>query len=85
TWAASGEIDIMEAVNLKAQSDAPGAQAGDGENRIYGSLHYGKVWPDNVYSGQGASLPNNINPADDFHTYAIEWEEGEIRWYVDNI
>jgi len=85
TWAASGEIDIMEAVNLKAQSDAPGAQAGDGENRIYGSLHYGKAWPDNVYSGQDASLPNNINPADDFHTYAIEWEEGEIRWYVDNI
>ncbi|EKO3922388.1 glycoside hydrolase family 16 protein [bacterium 19MO03SA05] len=85
TWAASGEIDIMEAVNLKAQSDAPGAQAGDQENRIYGSLHYGKTWPDNVYSGQGASLPNSINPTDDFHTYAIEWEEGEIRWYVDNI
>ncbi|WP_428774820.1 family 16 glycosylhydrolase [Vibrio sp.] len=85
TWAASGEIDIMEAVNLKTQSDAAGAQAGELENRIYGSLHYGKAWPDNVYSGQGASLPGNINPADDFHTYAIEWEEGEIRWYVDNI
>ncbi|MEZ8194576.1 glycoside hydrolase family 16 protein [Vibrio cortegadensis] len=85
TWAASGEIDIMEAVNLKTQSDAPGAKSGDLENRVYGSLHYGKKWPDNVYSGQGASLPNGINPADDFHTYAIEWEEGEIRWYVDNI
>jgi beta-glucanase (GH16 family) len=84
-WAASGEIDIMEAVNLKSQSDAPGAVKGDQESRTYGTLHYGKEWPDNAYSGQGASLPNGINPADDFHTYAIEWEEGEIRWYVDNI
>ncbi|WP_394149023.1 family 16 glycosylhydrolase [Vibrio maritimus] len=85
TWAASGEIDIMEAVNLKVQSDAPGAKEGNGENRIYGSLHYGKNWPDNVYSGQGATLPDGVNPADGFHTYAIEWEEGEIRWYVDNL
>ncbi len=85
TWAASGEIDIMEAVNLKTQSDAPNAKPGDEENRIYGSLHYGKKWPDNVYSGQGATLPEGVNPADGFHTYAIEWEEGEIRWYVDNL
>lgn len=85
TWAASGEIDIVEAVNLKTQSDAPGAKSGELENRIHGTLHYGKAWPDNVYSGIGVSLPGGINPADDFHTYAIEWEEGEIRWYVDNI
>lgn len=84
-WAASGEIDIMEAVNLKAQSDAPGAAPGALENRIYGTLHYGSYWPDNVLTGQAVTLPNNINPADDYHTYAIEWEEGEIRWYVDNI
>ncbi|SHO55758.1 glycoside hydrolase family 16 protein [Vibrio quintilis] len=85
TWAASGEIDMMEAVNLKTQSDAAGAKSGTPENRIYGSLHYGKAWPDNVYTGQGVSLPGGISPADGFHTYAIEWEEGEIRWYVDNI
>jgi beta-glucanase (GH16 family) len=23
------------------------------------------------------------NIADDFHTYAIEWEKDEIRWYYD--
>ncbi|USD68265.1 glycoside hydrolase family 16 protein [Vibrio sp. SCSIO 43136] len=85
TWAASGEIDIVEAVNLKAQSDAPQSNSGQVENRIYGTLHYGKQWPDNVHSGIGVELPNGINPADDFHNYAIEWEEGEIRWYVDNI
>jgi hypothetical protein len=27
----------------------------------------------------------NVNPADDFHEYAVEWEEDEIRWYVDGV
>lgn len=85
TWAASGEIDIVEAVNLGTQSDAPTAKQGDRENRIHGTLHYGRAWPDNVHTGIGVTLPGGVNPADEFHTYAIEWEEGEIRWYVDNI
>ncbi|CAH7463364.1 Beta-glucanase precursor [Vibrio chagasii] len=85
TWAASGEIDIMEAVNLNTLSDAAGAKNDDLESRVYGTLHYGRNWPDNVYKGQAAILPNGVNPTDGFHTYAIEWEEGEIRWYVDNI
>ena len=84
-WAASGEIDILEAVNLKTPSDEPGAADGELESRINGTLHYGKEWPNNVQSGQATHLPGNANPADDFHTYAIEWEEGEIRWYVDNV
>lgn len=77
-WPKSGEIDIIEAVNLKAST-----LEGTPENRVYGTLHYGKEWPDNVSSGQPYTLPDGVNPADDFHTYAIEWQEGEIRWYVD--
>ncbi|APE07784.1 glycosyl hydrolase family 16 [Alteromonas sp. RW2A1] len=77
-WPRSGEIDIMEAVNLKA-ADIDG----NPENHIYGTLHYGQEWPNNDSSGQAYSLPNGANPADDFHTYAIEWQEGEIRWYMD--
>jgi len=84
-WAASGEVDIMEAVNLKTPSTEKGAAEGELESRVFGSLHYGKPWPDNVYTGQATHLPGNVNPADDFHTYAIEWEEGEIRWYIDNV
>lgn len=72
-WAASGEIDIMEAVNLTV----------GGERRVHGTLHFGDNWPNNVYSGDAYLLPNGANPADDFHEYAIEWEQGEIRWYVD--
>lgn len=84
-WAASGEIDIMEAVNLKTQSTETGAIKDELESRVFGSLHYGRTWPDNVYTGQATHLPGNANPANDFHTYSIEWEEGEIRWYIDNV
>lgn len=72
-WALSGEIDIVEAVNLKV----------GGEDHLHGTLHFGDAWPDNVYSGTEYQLPDGSNPADDFHVYAVEWEEGEIRWYVD--
>ncbi len=75
----------MEAVNLKTQSDAAGAEAGDQESRVHGTLHYGREWPDNVYSGAAFDLGDDNNPADGFHHYAIEWEQGEIRWYVDGV
>lgn len=101
-WAASGEIDIMEAVNLHttykdsdadniadAKDQASSDQSSDGiksENRVHGTLHFGKNWPKNVSSGVSYDFGDeNINPADDFHTYAIEWEKGEIRWYVDDV
>jgi len=83
-WASSGEIDIMEAVNLNTQTMVDGVLQPP-ETRVYGTLHYGKAWPGNVSSGEAYTLPNASNPADDFHTYALEWEEGEIRWYVDGV
>lgn len=81
-WAMSGEIDILEAVNIGAQSDAEGANPGDVENRVYGTLHFGRAWPGNVHSGVEYDA---LNPAADFHTYTIEWEEGAIRWFVDDV
>lgn len=73
TWAASGEIDVMEAINL----------GGSGGNEVYGTIHYGGAWPNNVHSGEGYVVPANATA--EFHTYAIEWDATEIRWYVDDV
>ena len=83
-WAASGEIDILEAVNLKARSDEHGTLGSEPESRVHGTLHYGRRWPDNVHTGTGFKLPEGEHPSDAFYTYAIEWEKDEIRWYVDD-
>jgi beta-glucanase (GH16 family) len=69
-WAASGEIDIMEAVNL------------DPSNEVHGTLHYGGVWPENTSTG--ASTTPSSSAWENFHVYAVEWEEGEVRWFVDD-
>jgi len=83
-WAASGEIDIIEAANLKTPSAAKGAKPGELESRVHGTLHYGDAWPNNVHSGTAFQFPQQHNPADAFHTYALEWQDGEMRWYIDD-
>lgn len=72
-WAAGGEIDIMELV-------------GHRPSEVLGTLHYGAAWPHNVHTGDTHALaPGAGTFADDFHVFAIEWEAGEIRWYVDGV
>ena len=68
-WASSGEIDIMELV-------------GHEPAKVHGTLHHGASWPKNVHTGAPFELKSGTF-ADDFHVFAIEWEKGEIRWYVD--
>ena len=68
-WAASGEIDIVE-------------MKGESPNTVLGTLHYGKEWPKNSYSGEEYQLPSGTF-ADDFHTFELEWKEGQIDWFVD--
>ena len=84
-WAGSGEIDIMEAVNLGTPTDEPGAAAGTRETRVHGTLHYGRAAPGNVHTGTWYRLPEGASPSDGFYVYALEWEAGEIRWYVDGV
>ncbi|MEM1116897.1 MAG: glycoside hydrolase family 16 protein [Bacteroidota bacterium] len=70
-WAASGEIDIMEAT-------------GDKPDEVFGTLHYGDEFPGNLFSGEEFSLAAGTF-ADDFFVFTTEWEEGEIRWYINNV
>jgi len=68
TWASSGELDIMEAWGSKPHT-------------VAGTLHYGQNWPNNTYTGSEYDM--GTSRIDDYHVYSIEWEPGEIRWYVD--
>ena len=77
SWATSGEIDILEAVNLGVACEkCPGGK----ENTILGTLHFGGKWPDNKLASTEVSLPGSL---DEFHTYSIIWDEGRFQWLVD--
>ncbi|GEN52211.1 carbohydrate binding domain-containing protein [Halobacillus faecis] len=68
-WPTSGEIDIMEA-------------AGGDTSNIGGAIHYGEEWPNNTYTAKDYHFSEGEDFTD-YHTYSVEWEPGEIRWYVD--
>lgn len=68
-WPKSGEIDIMELV-------------GHQPSTVHGTVHFGKDWPENRQKSASYSLQDEKFP-DNFHLFSIEWEEDEIRWYVD--
>jgi len=68
-WASSGEIDVAET-------------RGHEPTKVVGTLHYGSRWPINTSTGKDYLLPSGQSITD-FHTYAVEWEPGEIRWYAD--
>lgn len=69
-WPLSGEIDIMEA-------------RGRLPNRVYNAIHYGQLWPMQKSTSSMYKFPDEQNITD-FHEYAIEWEPGVIRWFVDD-
>lgn len=68
-WPKCGEIDIMEVM-------------GQETNKAYGTIHYGEPHD----QSQGTySVAAAYNFADNYHTYAVDWEPGKITWYVDGI
>ena len=69
-WAASGEIDIMEA-------------KGRLPNQYGGALHFGGGWPKNSFLTTGDYRFKNGETIEEFHVYAVEWKEGDIAWYCD--
>lgn len=70
-WAASGEIDIIELLGHEPQ-------------KVYGTLHYGGEWPNNVHTGDAYSLSGGSFTTD-FHTFTLDWDSTQFRWYVDDI
>jgi beta-glucanase (GH16 family) len=78
SWAASGEIDILEAVNLGVPcAKCPGGR----ENTILGTLHFGARWPNNLHKGEEVPFSEVLD--DGFHTYSLEWFPDRMVWKVD--
>lgn len=79
-WPLSGEIDIMEAVNLGVicQTCEPG-----GENSVLGTLHFGALPPGNIYRNRETSFPGALD--DGFHVYGVIWEQGRFTWTIDGV
>ncbi|MEM6513551.1 MAG: glycoside hydrolase family 16 protein [Pseudomonadota bacterium] len=71
-WAATGEMDVMEAINLD----------GTGGNEIFATLHYGGEFPANTSTS--VTYTPGVDVTDTFNTYAMEWDETEVRWYFND-
>lgn len=70
-WPRCGEIDIMENVGKE-----PGT--------VHGSLHGPSTERPTSDLTSIFSLPGGQKFADEFHLYAVEWEQNLVRFYVDS-
>ena len=68
-WPRCGEIDIME--NIGREPDT-----------VHGTIH-GPGYSGAKGIGAPYALQGNKSFADNFHIFAVEWSENEIRWFVD--
>jgi beta-glucanase (GH16 family) len=68
-WPESGEIDIMEHVGYD-----PG--------NVHGTLHSAKY--NHIKQTQQEGIVSVFDFHETFHVYIVEWEENEIRFYVDD-
>ena len=71
SWAANGEIDIMEGWGSKPTTIAQ-------------TLHYGGMYPANLYTGHEATVASG-STVSEWHTYTLEWRSNEIKWSIDGV
>lgn len=70
-WPESGEIDIME----QWANDGP-------SNVTTGAAHTGFCGSGSTYNSFDHEIDESF--ANDFHTYAVIWQEDYIGWYIDD-
>jgi len=69
TWPNSGEIDIMEHIGYEPDS-------------VFSTVHTVKY--NHTINTQVGNIQSRPGVISDFHIYTLEWEEHEMRSYVDN-
>ena len=83
-WPRSGEIDIVEMVG-----SGPGETGGDwwGDRSSIATFHYAGSNGEHVEEGGWHDyniLTNTEKLSEQYHIYAIEWENDQMRWYLDD-
>ncbi|PYQ07245.1 MAG: hypothetical protein DMF82_04265 [Acidobacteria bacterium] len=68
-WPRCGEIDVMENIGREPST-------------VHGSMH-GPGFSGGASLSAGYTLPGGAAFADAFHVFAVEWEPGAVRFYVD--
>ena len=53
---------------------------GSDTKTAYGTVHYGEPHAEQ----QGTVVLDSGSFSSDFHEYSVEWEPGEMRWYIDD-
>ena len=76
SWPCDGEIDIMEQWGNDYLTNSTSGAAHIGTCPYSQSTHF--------YEYSASYIPTG-SYADDFHTYAVIWNEDTITWYVDEI
>jgi beta-glucanase (GH16 family) len=71
SWAASGEVDIME-------------NRGQDPATVFGTLHFGGEYPSNTQSFGPSFRFQSGDSVANFHVYALEWNTNSFSWYVDD-
>lgn len=72
TWAASGEIDIME-------------NKGHQPRAVSGALHFGGEWPGNkCVDHLTRRVQWQPKFSDEFVTYALDWQRDRILWLIND-
>jgi beta-glucanase (GH16 family) len=69
-WPTCGEIDIMENIGKEPST-------------VHGTIH-GPGYSGGNGIGAPDTLAGGAKFADDFHLFAIEWDDTSIRWFVDS-
>lgn len=76
-WPGSGEIDVMEAVNIGVScGDCPGGV----QNNVYGTIHYGSNMH-HQWQQKALQLPKHTEA--EWHTYRVDWYPNRMIWYID--
>jgi beta-glucanase (GH16 family) len=69
-WPYCGEVDIMEFV-------------GHDSMHIYGTVHFADTTDKRQHASSGGKI-ETLQPYNDFHVYAVEWNPQEINFFFDD-